>query len=71
MFKKDFKYLEMARETARDYHGCVIIMNGRIYSRGYSHIRSRMDGENMRSCHAEIHALRRFKRKGKRQYIYR
>jgi pyrimidine deaminase RibD-like protein len=70
MFKKDFKYLDMARQNARDYHGSVIVMNGRVVSKGYSHIRCKVGREYTRSCHAEIHALKRFKGVGQRKYLY-
>lgn len=43
-------------------HGCVAVANGRVLSTGHNHERSHSsDGflENMCSCHAEIHALRK------------
>lgn len=61
----DEKMLSIAIEEANKSkmfmrHGCVISYKKRLISKGHNHYRSKFKGEeNLCSCHAEMHAMKR------------
>lgn len=61
----DEKMLSIAIEEANKSkmvrrHGCVISYKKKLISKGHNHYRSKFKGEdNLCSCHAEMHAMKR------------
>ncbi len=68
--RTDFKYIHQAMEMAENspcynQHGCVIVQNGRIVSKGYNHYDVSRYSLSSNTTHAEVDALTKyFKSKG-------
>jgi len=67
--KKDYEFASKAYEYASlspmmMQHGCVLVHNSRVISGGYNHYYApSMERKSYCSCHAEMDALRRLRRR--------
>jgi deoxycytidylate deaminase len=63
--KSNFKYVHQAMMMAENspcynQHGCVIVQNGKIISKGYNHYNISKHSLSSNTTHAEIDALTKY-----------